>query len=141
MNSFQSPVAGEPSLGTPHTTSDANRTATLVVDTSTNTAGVWSAAVTMTGVPVGAKAAWCEVWSYATGAWGFIAVEAASGYTLSNITTGTNIFKYYAQGAQANTTPLYIPMRIPLDSNGQFKWCPWTTNQNVKIGSAICYEE
>ena len=42
-------VAGEPSLGTPHETKYANRTTTLVVNASGNTAGVWSAAVTMTG--------------------------------------------------------------------------------------------
>ena len=135
------PVAGEPSLGTPHPTSDANRTATLVVDTATNTAGVWSAAVTMTGVPVGAKAAWCACLVLKAASAPVLAVEAASGYTLSDITSGTNVYKYWHMGLDniAGYGERKV-LKIHLDSNGQFKWCTSISSSTVQIGSAIDYE-
>lgn len=134
------PVSGEPSLGTPHPTSDANRTSTLVVNTSTNTAGVWSAAVTMTGVPAGAKAAWCRATIIKASVSPALAVEAATGYTLSDITSGTNIFKYWGfPDAVAGSIAGGIIL-IHLDANGQFKWCTSISSSTVKIGSAIDYE-
>jgi hypothetical protein len=112
---------------------DASRTVTPVVSTSTNTAGVWSAAVTMTGVPAGAKAAWCQVINQTSGS--RIAVEAATGYTLSDITLINNWLKYAGfNGA------VQMAVRIPLDANGQFKWCTGVTSTNIAIGSAYAYE-
>jgi hypothetical protein len=134
------PVAGEPSLGTPHPTSDANRTATLVVNTSTSTLGVWSAAVTMTGVPTGARAAWCQAEISKSGVDPYLRVEAASGFTLSDITSGDDRFKYHGIGPIAGVATHYGLIRIHLDSNGQFKWCVSNTNCTLKIGSAIDYE-
>jgi len=119
---------------------DGNRSSTLVVNTSTDTAGVWSAAVTMTGVPAGAKAAWCACSVVLGGAASALAVEAATGYTLSDITSGTNVWKYFnVQSNQAGVTAFAI-LKIHLDANGQFKWCTKNTNTTVQIGSAIDYE-
>jgi len=134
------PVAGESSLGTPHPTSDADRTATLVVNTSTNTAGVWSAAVTMTGVPTGAKAAWCYCEIIKAADRPRLCVEAATGYTLSDITSGTNYSKYMCIGRAPVGEYMGCVMKIHLDSNKQFKWCTSVTNSTVQISSAIDYE-
>jgi hypothetical protein len=140
-NSWQSPVSGEPSLGTPHPTSDANRTSTLVVDTSTNTAGTWSAAVTMTGAPVGAKTAICMCEIDKSASAPGLSVEAATGYTLSDITSGNNFYKYNGIRVSASTGGLaYGVVRIHLDANRQFKWCTTLSSSTVKIGSAIDYE-
>jgi hypothetical protein len=133
-------IAGEPSFGTPHPTSDANRTATLVVNTSTNTAGVWSAAVTMTGVPAGAKAAFCVCYANVGANAAMVCVEAATGYTLSDITIGTNNFKYHGTWAQVSNNKTYAVLKIHLDANRQFKWCTNLNNSTVQIGSAIDYE-
>ena len=133
------PVAGEPSLGTPHPTSDANRSATLVVDTSTNTAGVWSAAVTMPNVPAGAKAAWCVVELVSGAGHQWVAVEAATGYTLLDITSGTNRFKYAFIWSDTSGYGWGF-VRIHLDSDGKFSWCTSRTSDTVRIGSAIDYE-
>jgi hypothetical protein len=139
-NSWQSPVPAEPSLGTPHPTSDANRSATPVVNTSTNTAGTWSAAVTMTGVPTGAKAAWCACYIQLAGQTPYLCVEAASGYTLSDITSGTNYTKYWSMKTPASGVGALVTLKIHLDANKQFKWCTSNTNSTVLIGSAIDYE-
>lgn len=134
------PVSGEPSLGTPHITSDANRTSTLVVNTSTNTAGVWSAAVTMTGVPAGAKAAYAMCECYIAGNTVRFSVEAATGYTLSDITSGDNHFKYWGFISTPSSNINRWVLKIHLDSNRQFKWCTGVTNSTVRIGSAIDYD-
>ena len=134
------PVAGESSLGTPHPTSDTNRSSALVVSTSTNTAGVWSAAVTMTGVPTGAKAAWCLAYIIKTSTAPFLAVEAATGYTLSDITSGNNRYKYWGITSFGSAQFQYQMLKIHLDSSLQFKWCTDSSNSTVGIGSAIDYE-
>jgi hypothetical protein len=137
---FYAPVAGEPSLGTPHPTSDANRSATRVVNTSANTANVWSAAVTMTGVPVGAKSAYCVCEVSIGGNTVILAVEAATGYTLSSL-AGAGYTKYHCLYAPVIGGIGLAVLRIHLDANGQFKWCSNQTNANVGIGSAIDYDE
>jgi hypothetical protein len=134
------PVSGEPSLGTPHVTKDADRSSTFVVNTSTNAAGVWSAAVTMTGVPAGAKAAWCSCYLYLSGSYPALAVEAATGYTLSDITSGSNIYKYFCIRQLYSGVGFEGTIKIHLDVNGQFKWCTSNSNCTVQIGSAIDYE-
>ena len=131
---------GEPSLGTSHPTSDANRSATQVVNTSTNTAGVWSAPVTMTGVPAGAKSAYCVCLVNKAGVTVGLCVEAATGYTLDNTTVGTNSRKYHGIFSIVASGVAYGVVKVHLDSNGQFKWCTDVTNANVNIGSAIDYE-
>lgn len=133
-------VAGEPSFGTPHTTKDADRSATLVVNTSVNTAGVWSAAVTMTGVPAGAKAAWCRCRVVEANAIPRLAVEAATGYTLSDITSGNNVFKYWGVDVPVAGGYPAVVVKVHLDANGQFKWCVDVSSSTVQIGSAIDYE-
>ena len=135
------PVSGEPSTGTPHITSDSDRSSSLVVNSSSNTAGVWSAAVTMTGVPAGAKAAWCLCSSTKSGTTAGLYVEAATGYTLDDVTSGTNRFKYWGMDSN-NTAGIKITgmLKIHLDANGQFKWTSDTTNATIQIGSAIDYE-
>lgn len=134
------PVPGEPSLGTPHPTSDANRSSTLVVSTSVCTAGVWSAAVTMTGAPTDAKAAYslCKILIVAGNP--FLSVEAASGYTLSDITVGSNAFKYHTGFAPVVSVAFLGILKIHLDANKQFRWCSSVTNATVQIGSAIDYD-
>lgn len=134
VGQYLQPVSGERSLGTDHITSDANRTVSMVVNTSTNTAGVWSAAVTMTGVPVGARAAYCQLYMATVGS--RVAVEAATGYTLSDITAGGNQWlKYHGTSATGNSI-----IKIHLDANGQFKWCTGVTSTALIISSAIDYE-
>ena len=126
---------------------DADRSNVLIVNTSTNTAGVWSAAVTMTGVPMGAKAAWCHC-SALLGSGGAnpvgLFVEAATGYTLSDITSGNNRFKYRGLSNVVTIAGISIQIeglvRIRLDSSLQFKWCSRTTNTTINIGSAIDWE-
>jgi hypothetical protein len=134
------PVPGEPSLGTPHPTSDANRPGALIVDTSTNTAGTWSAAVTMTGVPAGAKAAWCFCSITKAAGQPSLCVEAATGYTLSDITTTANIYKYWSITPQAAGATAFGMIKVHLDANRQFKWCTNVSSSTVQIGSAIDYE-
>jgi hypothetical protein len=139
--SLVNPVAAEQSLGTPHPTSDANRLTTVVVNTAINTQGVWSAAVTMTGVPLGAKAAWC-VCSIGGVLADLLCVEAATGYTLSDIfaVPGTAV-KYWSVTNEGTTTAVSRRvLKIHLDANGQFKWCTNVTNSTVQIYSAIDYE-
>lgn len=139
--SLVQPVSAEPSLGTDHVTSDANRTTTLVVNIAGgNTGGTWSAAVTMTGVPVGAKAAWCMANVNKAGTLPSLAVEAATGYTLSNITVGNNLYKYIFVTSQTAGNSAWALLKIHLDSNLQFKWCASVSNSNVQITSAIDYE-
>jgi hypothetical protein len=120
---------------------DADRSAVLVVNTSTNTAGTWSVAVTMTGVPTGAKAALCWVSVAIAGGGAGLWCEAASGYTLSDVTSGTNRFKYLGVfDNKAAGTVAEGPVKIHLDVNGQFKWVTYHTSSAVQIGSAIDYE-
>jgi hypothetical protein len=136
------PVAGEPSLGTPHHNSDANKSSALLVSTAVNTAGTWSAAVTMLGAPAGARAAWCGCQIYKSGSYPLLCVEAATGYTLSDITVGTNAYKYWqVPGVNSGViAPMTIMARIPLDANKQFKWCSSVSSSNVIIGSAVDYD-
>jgi len=138
-NSWQSPVSGEPSLGTPHATSDANRTTTVLVNTAVNTANVWSASVSIPTAPVGAKAAWCFCYVQLGAAQPILAVEAATGYTLSSL-AASGYFKYWHVetwlAGQGNGTML----KIHLDSNKQFKWCTNITNSTVFIMSPIDYD-
>jgi hypothetical protein len=139
-NSWQSPVPAEPSLGTPHQVGYANRTTTFPVSTATNTAGTWSAAVTMTGVPTGAKAAWCECRVNKAADVPALAVEAASGVTLDDITASENLSKYWHVRAPIAGAWGWGVIKIPLDSNLQFKWCTTISSSTVGIGSAIDYE-
>jgi hypothetical protein len=139
-NSWQSPTTGEPSLGTPHITNDANRSASLVVNTTTNTAGAWSTGYIMTGVPTGAKSATCIAEIFLATQFPFLCCEAASGYSLLDITSGANRFRYHGVQSwiSAGSGPTVI--KIHLDSSKQFKWCSSITNCTVRIGSAIDYE-
>ncbi len=139
-NSWQSPVSGEPSLGTPHPTKDASRNTGYVVNSSTGTAGVWSAAVTMPNVPAGAKAAWCMAEVFIAGGSPFLGVEAATGYTLSDISVGTNIMKYFFIYSFVQGVAMWFPLKIHLDSAGQFKWAVSITNATARIGYPIDYE-
>ena len=124
---------------------DANLSTALVVSTSTNTAGVWSPAVTMVGTPAGIKAAWCLCSIYFSSAGAAntsLAVEAATGYTLSDITSGNNIRKYWAIGSDGASVAVrtYGVLKIQLDANLQFKWCTNRNNSEVTIGSALSWE-
>jgi hypothetical protein len=94
----------------------------------------------MLGVPVGTKAAWCMCYISLAAAQPVLAVEAATGYTLSDITSGTNLRKYIhtLPGAVGANSGAYL--RIHLDANGQFKWCTWGTNSTVTIMYPIDYE-
>lgn len=139
-NSWQSPVAGEPSLGTPHPNSDATKQATLLVNSSTNTAGEWSAAVTMSNVPVGTKAAWCFASITKAAAQPTLAVEAATGYTLSDITTTANIYKYWSLTPETTGGIAFGMIKIHLDANRQFKVCANVTNSTIQIGYAVDWE-
>jgi hypothetical protein len=135
-----SPVASEPSLGTPHVTSDANRSSDVLVSTSTNTAGVWSAAVTCTGAPSGAKAAYCWAEIIKVAGVPILNVEAATGYTLSDTTVGNNNRKYWGIFCVAAGQRAYGIIRIHLDANKQFKWCTDTLNSTVNIFRPIDYD-
>ena len=139
-NSWQQPVEGEPSLGTPHATGYANRSDGLVVSTSTNTAGTWSAAVTMPNVPSGARAAWCMANCYKASVTPILTVEAASGCTLDNTTTGTNFRKYVFLTSSVAGSGQWGLIKIHLDSAGQFKWCTTVSSSTVQICYPIDYE-
>jgi hypothetical protein len=136
-------VALEPSMGTPHPCSDANLSTTALVDTGTNTAGTWSAAVTMTGRPTGARAGYCHVSIAKGSAAPILSVAPATGITLSDISTGNNWRKYVSirspssgAGAGYGGTMVWIP----IDSNGQFKWCTTDSNSTVLIGPPVQYD-
>jgi len=135
-----SPVAGEPSLGTPHATSDTNRSNAALVNTSTNTAGTWSAAVTCTGAPTGAKAAYCMGYIFKAAATPILSVEAASGYTLSDITAANNWSKYWSTRSPVAGTIVLSMLKIHLDANKQFKWCTDVSSSTVWIGSPVDYD-
>ena len=112
----------------------------LVVSSASNTAGVWSAAVTMPNVPAGAKVAWCTVYAYSTTTL-TACFEAATGYTLSDITVGNNAFRYNTLSiVNTNNVTPWMTVRIPLDSNGQFKWCAATNNISISIGYPLVWE-
>lgn len=134
------PVAGEPSLGTGHITSDANRSAATLVSTSVNTAGVWSAAVTIPNVPPGAKAAYCWMDVLKAASIPALCVEAATGYTLSDITVGTNFAKYFGVYSPSSGIAARGVVKIHLDANGQFRWCTDTSSSTVHIYSPIDYD-
>jgi hypothetical protein len=138
-NSWQSPVAGEPSLGTIHYLAYSQRSTTLVVTTATNTAGTWSAAVTMPNVPVGAKGALCSCDISKAAATPLLAVEKASGVTLDDITAGNNDRKYTRLPSFAAGQPAQNMLWIPLDGNLQFKWCTNVSNSNVTVDSPVAY--
>lgn len=141
INKTNDSIPTIPSTGaTSYIVGDSDRSATLVVNTSTNTAGVWSAAVKMTGVPAGAKAAWCLCTILNAGVSTAFCVEAATGYTLSDITSGTNQYKYWGLWTVAANFQMAGILKIHLDTNGQFKWCTKANTSTVTIGSAIDYE-
>jgi hypothetical protein len=94
----------------------------------------------MTGVPVGAKAAWCMALIQKAGAQPLLCVEAATGYTLSDVSSGTEYSKYHCVFPSGLGGVAIEIIKIHLDSNGQFKWCTSVTNSTVSIGSAIDYE-
>lgn len=127
----------DPILGTTHHSSYANRTSTLVVNSGSNTLNVWSAPVTMTGVPVGAKAAWCMATVYLSGMAPTVWVEAATGYTLNSPPSQV---KYLGFTSILPGASVYGLVKIPLDSNRQFRWVCNVSNVCVGIGSAIDYE-
>ena len=135
------PVPGEPSMGTPHIIGDANRAASTLVSTAVNTSGVWSAAVSApAGAPMGAKAMWCLCECTIASAGAALCVEAATGYTLSDVSVGNNRAKYWGvETSIANHRASGI-IKIHLDSNKQFKWCTFYTSSTVAIYYPIDYE-
>ena len=132
-------VTGEYSAGNIHWVKDANRSATAIVSTSTNTGGTWSSAVTMTGVPSGAKAAYCNLYATIASGAPLLCVEAATGFTLSDITSGNNFNKYAFVRALNSASAADAMTWVPLDANGQFKWCTFTTNTTIVIASPVAY--
>lgn len=122
---------------------NADRSTSLVVNTSTNTAGTWSAAVTMPlpSYATGATAAWCLVQIFKAAAQSGLAIEAASGYTLSDITSGDNKFKYLFIAASVTGGDGFAFARIPIDTSAQFKWCTNVSSSTVKIGYPVAYEK
>ena len=120
MNSWQSPVSGEPSLGTWHPISYANRSATAFVNGTVVAANTWSNAVTMPAVPVGARVAKCQVLRNVQTNPDWILFEQATGITLDTAT-----------GYQYKYTGLFSPdggvfrermVDIPLDGSLQYKF-------------------
>ena len=70
-----------------------------------------------------------------------LCVEAATGFTLVDVSVGTNFLLYaFFQIAVTGGTGQWGMLRIPLDANGQFKWCSDMSGVSVEIGSAIVYE-
>jgi hypothetical protein len=135
-NSWQSPVPAEPSLGTHHEESYANRTASLLVDTSTTPAATWSAAVTMTSVPVGTKAGYCMMYRSAAANPDAFVVAMASGMTLDTAAG----FQYKYPGLHLEIGGYGDNMIwIPIDANKQFKWCTVAGNALARIGSPVAY--
>jgi len=123
MNSWQSPVAGEPSAGTWHPTSYANRSATPFVNGTVVAAGAWSNAVTMPGVPAGAKVAkcWCRRTIQTNP--DALVFEKATGITLD--TAGGYYFKYAGiYSGDGGVMRGSMMVDIPLDENLQFKFSP-----------------
>jgi hypothetical protein len=131
-----SPVASEPSLGTPHEMSYANRTASLVVDTSTTPAATWSAAVTLSYAPTGAKWAYCLMYRTAISNPDALVVARASGMTLDTAAG----FQYKYPGAFCEIGGYCNAMVwIPIDANKQFKWCTVGGNGLIHIASPVAY--
>ena len=137
MNSWQIGPDNEPSIGTPHHLVYESRATTMLVDTSTNTAGVWSAAV-FVDTRIGAKAAWCNIYGHATSQMAIICVEAATGYTLDAV-TGTG-YRQYIHIKNATAVGAGSMVRIPLDVDRYFKWCTFTTNTTVQIAPSVDYD-
>ncbi len=140
-NSWQSPVTGEPSLGTAHVISDAGRSASALVSTATNTGGTWSAAVTApASAPAGAKAMWCTCECTIAGQGAALCVEAATGYTLSDISSGNNRAMYWNVETNVSGGRASGVIKIHLDASKQFKWCTYYTSSTVAIYNPIEYE-
>ncbi len=140
-NSFQSPVSGEPSLGTGHYNSTTTKSSVLVVNSGgVSTASTWSAPVTMTGVPVGVKATWNYARVSKAAATPILAVAPATGYTLSDIATSSNNLKYWTVTCVAAGQPAIEMIKIHLDAFGQFRWCTDLGAVTIQIGSAVDYE-
>lgn len=133
------PVSGEPSFGTLHEIAYANRNSTPLVNTSTNTAGVWSAAVTIANAPPGARIAWCMATITKAALSPALAVEAASGVTLSDVTVGSNIFLYQFCSPDSAGGQSWRLMPIPIDASKQFKWVTTSTNSSVTILAPVFY--
>jgi hypothetical protein len=133
------PVAGEPDVGGGvHHIADASRSTTLLVNTSTNTGGTWSAAVTVSGVPSGTSEFLSGGVILVTGT-NLVAFEKATGVTLSDITTGSN-YRKYRHWRIETATRFGAPIWIPLDASKQFKWCTFTNNTSVEIESPTAYK-
>jgi hypothetical protein len=137
------PVAGEPSLGTPHECSYASRYAAWQVDTAANTAGVWSAPVTAP-CPSGTKMVYCLVLTYAAGGAGvgLVCLERASGITLDDVsaTGGNNWLKYRCVRNDDATQRVGVMTWIPLDANYQFRWACYQGSTRVSIGYPVDYD-
>ncbi len=137
------PMAGEPDIGGgTHIIADARLTVTPLVSTDINTAGVWSSAVTMTGVPVGARSGYCHAYVAKGSAAPIMSIAPASGITLSDTSTGNNWRKYLSvrspsSGATAGWGGTMIC--VFLDSNRQFKWTTTDSSSTVLIGSPVSY--
>lgn len=136
----ESPVRG---FGEIEAIDYADRSTTPLVNTSTNTAGTWSAAVTVSlpSYAAGAKAVWCPFVLSKVATTPALAVEKASGVTLDDITASNQIRKYwhYAPGSAGNI--FYGMIRIPLDSSAQFKWCTNVSSSSVEIDYPVGYEK
>jgi hypothetical protein len=138
-NSWQSPNSGEPSAGEEHSIAYASRSTTLLVNTSTNTGGTWSAAVTVANVPQGTTEVLCNIAVSIASGLPLICVEKASGVTLDNITASSQYRKYRLLIAVDNGLN-YGLVWIPVDSSFQFKWCTYTTNTTVQIYTPVAYK-
>ena len=133
------PVPSEPSLGTPHPVADGNKTNVLVVSSAVNTADVWSAAVTLTKAPAGAKMGYCNFYFTLAGTMTRLGVARASGETLYNISGNPPWLNMILGRNQSNGSVCEGMGWIPIDSNKQFKWCCADSNVTVRISDATYY--
>jgi hypothetical protein len=133
------PVPGEPSLGTAHPVADGNKTNVLVVSSAVNTANVWSAAVTLTKAPAGAKMGYCNFYFTLAGTMTRLGVARASGETLYNISGNPPWLNMILGRNQSNGSVCEGMGWIPIDSNKQFKWCCADSNVTVRISDATYY--
>jgi len=99
-------------------------------------AATWSAAVTVSNVPTGAKAAYCFALRNAQTNPDALVFAAASGMTLDTAAG----FQYKYPGVHTDIAGYGSNMVIiPLDSNKQFKWATVGGTGTTRVGPAVGY--
>ncbi len=130
------PVAGEPDIGGGWHFR-VTRSATLIVEETATSAGVWSGTVTIAGIPTGASEVECMVTGSMTGGT-VLSVERASGVTLVPTNSSNNWRRYKGVRVAASGGYNGGMVAIPLDGAGQFKWAT-ADSAGIQICAPVAY--